>query len=519
MTVTERRAGLDGAAPPAQGTDPRRGAPAHIAGERRRVVRMRVAVDLVTTWLCWTALLWFTSAIGLAACAAIATATAACTVALTARWRGYSRRIGVGRVLQRRLLMRADVATTAMLVVVDQLGDLGLGTLSIVVAGAVATLAQQIARSFVERRENRLHRSGRAGERVLVVCEGDAASDVLALVDAQAHAGWRIVGVTGSCPDLTELRSFPHLGASAGLVDHVRDVRPTVVMVSADALRDESFYGSLLAVRRAGIDVHVHAGLRGVHHRDVHATPLGHDTILYLDHPRLLGFQRAMKRSLDVVIASAVLVVMSPVLAVTALAIKLEDSGPVLFRQCRIGRDGTSFSMPKLRSMHVDAEQRLADLAHLNQRAGGPLFKIDRDPRVTRVGRITRATSLDELPQLISVIRGDMSLIGPRPALPAEVALFDSRLACRHDVRPGVTGLWQVEARDDESFDAYRRLDLFYVENWSLLLDLAILLQTLPTVLARGWRALGRPSGNADPAPTAPVDGVAVLGNDELLAS
>ena len=237
----------------------------------------------------------------------------------------------------------------------------------------------------------------------------------------------------------------------------------------------------------------VHAGLRGIDHREVRAAPMGHDTLLCLDSPRLLGCQRFVKRLLDVTLAALVLVVTAPILAIGAVAIKVEDGGPVVFRQRRVGRNGATFLMPKLRSMSVDAERRIGDIKHLNERGGGPLFKVADDPPCDEDrAAAPRASSIDELPQLVSVIRGEMSLIGPRPALPSEVTQFDARLASRHDVRPGVTGLWQVEERDNGSFEAYRRLDLYYVDNWSLLLDLTILVHTVPAVIGRGWRALRR---------------------------
>jgi lipopolysaccharide/colanic/teichoic acid biosynthesis glycosyltransferase len=186
-----------------------------------------------------------------------------------------------------------------------------------------------------------------------------------------------------------------------------------------------------------------------------------------------------------------------------AIAVKVSDGGPVLFSQTRIGRAGAPFVIHKFRTMVVDAEQRLTEVAHRNEREGGPLFKLDHDPRVTPVGRFLRATSIDELPQLFDVIAGSMSLVGPRPALPSEARQFDARLTGRHDVRPGITGLWQVEGRDQPSFDAYRRCDVYYVENWSLRLDLAILARTVPTVLGRAWHSVraarSRPVGHDDP--------------------
>jgi lipopolysaccharide/colanic/teichoic acid biosynthesis glycosyltransferase len=176
-------------------------------------------------------------------------------------------------------------------------------------------------------------------------------------------------------------------------------------------------------------------------------------------------------------------------MALIALAIKLTDRGPVLFRQKRVGKGGELFNMLKFRSMVVDAEARLAELTADNERVG-PLFKLERDPRVTRIGRFIRATSLDELPQLFNVLRGEMSIVGPRPALPDEVAQFDNRLLDRLQMPPGITGLWQVEARDNPHFGAYRRLDLFYVDNWSLNLDLVILVATIEQVLSKAVRSL-----------------------------
>jgi lipopolysaccharide/colanic/teichoic acid biosynthesis glycosyltransferase len=173
----------------------------------------------------------------------------------------------------------------------------------------------------------------------------------------------------------------------------------------------------------------------------------------------------------------------------------------VLFRQVRIGRDGEPFTLLKLRTMEVDAEARLAELRHRNER-NGPLFKVSSDPRITPIGGLLRSTAIDELPQLINVITGRMSIVGPRPALPAEMAEFDDELKRRHVVKPGVTGLWQVEANHKASFDEYRRLDLFYVDNWSVAMDIAVMIDTVPSIARRGLRALRRPA----PSAPAPVD-------------
>ena len=179
-----------------------------------------------------------------------------------------------------------------------------------------------------------------------------------------------------------------------------------------------------------------------------------------------------MNRALDIAIAGAGLVVSSPFLAVSALAVKLQDGGPVLYRQTRVGKDGADFELLKLRTMVVGAEKQ------------GAGFAIDQgDTRITRSGRLLRRLSLDELPQLWNVLRGEMSLVGPRPALPHETEAWDSSLTERLRVKPGITGMWQVNGRSETSFEDYTRLDLYYVDNWSLLTDLAILGKTIPVVL------------------------------------
>jgi lipopolysaccharide/colanic/teichoic acid biosynthesis glycosyltransferase len=199
-------------------------------------------------------------------------------------------------------------------------------------------------------------------------------------------------------------------------------------------------------------------------------------------------WRHPVKRSLDVVLAGALLVATSPLLLAAIVAVKATSRGPALFRQVRVGRGGRLFTMLKVRTMVADAEQRREALLHLNE-ADGPLFKIAADPRVTRVGRVLRKLSIDELPQLINVIRGDMSLVGPRPALPSEVDAWHPELHGRLQVRPGITGLWQVSGRSDCTFDDYARYDLEYVATWTISTDLAILARTVPHVLsARGAR-------------------------------
>ncbi len=194
-------------------------------------------------------------------------------------------------------------------------------------------------------------------------------------------------------------------------------------------------------------------------------------------------YRRGGKRLLDVVLASAGMLVAIPVLAVAAVAIKLDSPGPVFHRAVRVGKDGRRITFLKLRSMRADAEELRGLLLHRNI-TKGPTFKLHDDPRVTRVGRLLRKTSLDELPQLIHVVTGEMSLVGPRPPFPEEVEHYEPWMRRRLETRPGLTCLWQIRGRSDLPFDEWMRLDVEYVERCSLALDLNILLLTVPAVLS-----------------------------------
>ncbi len=196
----------------------------------------------------------------------------------------------------------------------------------------------------------------------------------------------------------------------------------------------------------------------------------------------ITGINRAAKRLVDVATSIAAITVTSPFWLIAPILIKLDSPGPVFFNQVRIGRNGKPFVVHKFRSMVANAEEQKDSLRDLNE-ADGPLFKIKEDPRTTRVGRWLRRTSLDELPQFLNVLQGDMSLVGPRPALPDEVAQYEEWHKRRLDAAPGITGLWQVSGRSLVGFEEMVLLDTFYCENWSFGLDLKILLKTIPRVI------------------------------------
>ncbi len=234
----------------------------------------------------------------------------------------------------------------------------------------------------------------------------------------------------------------------------------------------------------AGMHVEVASGLVGIAPERLTIRSLGAQPVLYLEPAVHNGWRAVAKRTFDIVGAVGLLAAASPVVIASAIAVKLGSPGSILFRQVRVGRNGAHFNVLKLRTMVSGAEAMLVELRDQNE-ADGPLFKMKDDPRVTKVGRVLRKLSADELPQLWNVLRGDMSLVGPRPALVTEVEQWDDLVRNRLRVKPGITGMWQVSGRSDASFESYVRLDLFYVDNWTFWSDISILAKTVPIVLAR----------------------------------
>lgn len=328
--------------------------------------------------------------------------------------------------------------------------------------------------------------SGRYSRPIVIVGGNEEAFELYRLLRTHPELGLHINGIVGHADDFRNWGAgVPWLGEFADTAEVVRETGANGVVIAASAVPSDQLNRLTRDLMASGVHVHLSSGLKGIAHRRLRSLPLAYEPLFYLEPIALSRWQQSVKRGVDLVVASAVLVITSPILAVAALAIKLQDRGPVLFRQTRVGKGGETFSCLKLRTMVPNAERLLQEVSDTNQRLGGPLFKHTSDPRRTRVGRLLEAASIDELPQLFNVLRGEMSLVGPRPALPSEVAQFDDELLERQSVPPGITGLWQVEARDNPSFLAYRRLDLFYVENWSVMLDFAILLATTKAILLR----------------------------------
>ncbi|WP_155368846.1 sugar transferase [Catellatospora vulcania] len=255
----------------------------------------------------------------------------------------------------------------------------------------------------------------------------------------------------------------------------------TVIVLSCPELDGHALRRMAWQLERDEIDLIVASALIDVAGGRTTIRPVDGLPMLHVEHPRLSGGSRVMKELMDRAGAALLLVMSAPLLLVIAMALRIDSSGPALFRQVRVGRDGREFVIFKFRTMYTDAEARLAELKHLNEH-DGVLFKIRDDPRVTAMGKWMRRYSLDELPQLLNVLLGQMSLVGPRPPLPCEVAAYADDVRRRLAVKPGMTGLWQVSGRSDLPWEEAVRLDLRYVENWSMSMDLLILLRTLTAV-------------------------------------
>jgi len=349
----------------------------------------------------------------------------------------------------------------------------------VVVALPASTVLALVLRYLARRVLHRARAAGRASHRVLVVGEGMARDQLVAKLHASSYSGLRVVGVCRPA-----LRTAPGVVS----VGHVRDVvesvnADTVAVAHSEGLTPDVLRRIAWALEGTGVDLLVAPALTDVAGPRIHVRPVSGLPLLQIAEPEFTGGRRLVKGTIDLVGAVALLAVGSPLLLLTAVLVRLTSPGPVFFRQTRVGRDGVPFRMWKFRSMVVDAERRRADLEGNNDHAAGALFKMRDDPRVTRIGRVLRRYSVDELPQLFNVLAGQMSLVGPRPPLPSEVARYERDAHRRLLVKPGLTGLWQVSGRSDLDWTETVRLDLYYVENWSVALDGEILWKTLSAVV------------------------------------
>jgi exopolysaccharide biosynthesis polyprenyl glycosylphosphotransferase len=330
----------------------------------------------------------------------------------------------------------------------------------------------------------RARRYGRCLHRVLAVGNVGDIEHLLRQLSRKERHGLRVVGACAVTSAAQVADGVPVLGIPSDARRVAAVVRAdTVAVTSSGVLGREGVRQLAWQLEGSDTGLLLTPELTDVAGPRINVRPLGALSLLQVTEPKFSGASRILKGAFDRVVAGLSLLLLSPVLLAIAVIITLDTRGPVFFRQTRSGVGGAPFSLVKFRSMVPTAEDQLIDLTDKNE-SGGVLFKIRRDPRVTRVGRVLRRMSLDELPQLWNVFTGEMSLVGPRPPLPSEVELYAADARRRLLVKPGLTGLWQVSGRSDLSWEESVRLDLYYVENWSFALDLMIVARTVGAVVA-----------------------------------
>jgi len=414
-------------------------------------------------------------------------------VALVAMNRGYEARFtGVGASEYQRIF-HAFLELTALVAFASFVTHADLARGFLLLASPLA-LSLNLCGRFAARKFLHAQRSrGRAMSSVLIVGDADAIERFASVLRRDQYAGMRAVGacvlpelVTDKhTVELLDDIGIPLLGDVDSVVSAVHlSGADTVAVVSSGAIGPEKLRWISWQLEGSATDLVVSPGLTEVAGPRLHIRPVAGLPLLHVEEPEFSGFRRMLKSSFDRSVAAAALFALAPLFVGLAIAIRATSRGPALFRQQRIGLNGKTFTMLKFRSMYVDAEERLSSLQKANDHGtAAVLFKMREDPRVTPVGRFLRKLSLDELPQLINVVGGSMSLVGPRPSLQREVDQYEVHVHRRFLVKPGLTGLWQVSGRSKLDWEESVRLDLRYVENWSIAGDLQILWKTVFAVL------------------------------------
>lgn len=354
----------------------------------------------------------------------------------------------------------------------------------VLVVGALALTLMVTERLIARALFDRARRNGTLLRPVVIAGRNAEGQFVREMLETDSSIGYQF---RGFIEDLVESEPgespLALLGNPGKVVRKVNEMGVTSVIVAATAIDVGSSNRLIRALTEHGIHVELSSTLCDIAAHRLTIRPVGRVPMMYVEPIRRTGWRPRAKRAFDFVLASIMLVMTGPVLVMAGLAVRLTSPGPAIFSQSRVGRDRDLFAMHKLRTMDVDAEDQLPGLEHLSETTG-PLFKIENDPRITPIGKWLRKLSIDELPQLLNVLKGEMSLVGPRPALPREVEGWNKELHNRLRVQPGITGMWQVKGRSDGDHDSkYAQLDLYYVDNWSLVTDLVIVARTIPVVL------------------------------------
>jgi exopolysaccharide biosynthesis polyprenyl glycosylphosphotransferase len=399
---------------------------------------------------------------------------------------GYARDIFGAGTEEYKLVVKASLLSAGLVGIGCYLTGFPLSRGFFLLVFTIGTPLLILGRFVFRRSIQATRRHGHLREGVIIAGDPQHIDELAAVLRRESWLGYTVLGAltTPGTRIVETPAGIPVLGDTTDAAAAIQGASADVIIFA------EGAFGSSRDLRRAmwtledlSVQAIVVPSLTDVSSERLKVRPVAGLPLVHLESPRATRASHWAKRVFDVTGAVCLLVLFAPLMLATAVAIKLHDGGPVLFRQTRIGRDGKPFSCLKFRSMVVDAETLRSDL-ETNHERSSVLFKLAEDPRVTKPGRLIRRLSIDELPQLWDVVVGQMSLVGPRPPLPDEVARYENDMTQRLRVRPGITGLWQVSGRSDLSWDETVRLDLYYVDNWSMIQDLVILLRTLSAVLS-----------------------------------
>ena len=400
--------------------------------------------------------------------------------------RGYEARfLGTGSEEFRRVF-DAGVRLLAAVALIAFAFKLDLARLYALIAFPLVVVLSLLFRYGARQQLHRRRARGESMHKVVVIGRERACAELVRQLHREPHAGFSVEGVCVDSAQSDSIEGIAVFGASADVFEALRQTGADTVAVAAwSDLSQEDLRRLSWQLEGSGVALVVAPSVTDIAGPRIHIRPVAGLPLLHVEEPEFTGGRRLVKGAFDRFSAAAILLLASPMLIGVSVAVRLTSKGPALFRQTRIGMDGRNFTIFKFRSMYSDAVDRLAEVASANEKADGLLFKIRDDPRIAPLGKWIRRYSLDELPQLINILFGHMSIVGPRPPLPGEVSQYGSDVRRRLLVKPGLTGLWQISGRSNLSWGESVRLDLHYVENWSLALDVMIVWKTVFAVLKR----------------------------------
>ena len=341
-----------------------------------------------------------------------------------------------------------------------------------------------LSRYLLSLLQKELYKRGIGVRRTLIVGAGEIGQGLALKIVNEKEIGYTAVAFLDDDQDKqgSKYHGIQVIGSTVNIKNKIRELHIDEVIVATSKLPQQKILDIVTECEYEGVEFKLVPGILEIIASRVSTDEIGGVPLLSIKEIRLQGFNALLKRAIDMIVSVSVLTVLSPLLVLVVLAIKIESKGPVLFSQTRVGKDGKIFKLFKFRSMIQGAELMFEDVV---AKSGGDIirFKAKDDPRITRIGKIIRKLSIDEVPQLINVLAGNMSLVGPRPPVPLEVERYSEWHKKRLRIRPGLTGLWQVSGRSELPFEDMVRLDIYYIENWSLWMDFRIVLRTIPTVL------------------------------------